>query len=149
MTSLRKRHLAEYTAWWCMIDRCTNPQHPAYRYYGGRGITVCERWQKSFAEFFADMGPKHDPALTLDRIDNDGHYEPGNCRWATWVEQMRNRRPGGIKSKHMITLNGMRKSMNWWCRQYGHNYTTVKHRINKLGWGIRRALTTPTKGRIK
>lgn len=79
-----------YQSWCSMIQRCTNPNRESWPYYGGRGITVCPRWM-SFDNFLEDMGERP-PGLSLDRIDNDGNYEPGNCRWATPEEQHANRR---------------------------------------------------------
>ena len=83
-----------YSIWRGMKTRCFNKNHRAFQDYGGRGIQVCERW-RTFENFFADMGNPAD-GLTLDRINNDGNYEPGNCRWATWAEQANNRR----KARH-------------------------------------------------
>jgi hypothetical protein len=80
-----------YYIWGAMIQRCTNPRNRDYPSYGARGITVCDRWHK-FENFLADMGERPD-GLSLDRIDNDGNYEPGNCHWATPVQQANNRRP--------------------------------------------------------
>ena len=80
-----------YVRWASMKQRCLNPKNPAFKNYGGRGITVCERWL-DFSSFLADMGEAPE-GLTLDRISNDGGYEPGNCRWATRSEQGRNQRP--------------------------------------------------------
>lgn len=85
--SHRMSNTPEYTSWRGMMDRCSNSNHSRYHRYGGRGITVCERWH-SFENFLTDMG-KRPPKLTLDRIDNDKNYEPGNCRWTTYKEQTR------------------------------------------------------------
>ena len=77
-----------YSTWRTMVYRCTSPKSPNYAYYGGRGIRVCDRWQ-TFENFYADMGERPE-GLSIDRIDNDGNYEPGNCRWATRNRQQRN-----------------------------------------------------------
>ncbi len=89
---------AEYTIWNAMRQRCENPKQKAYKNYGGRGIEVCKRWLK-FENFYADMGPRPSRKYSIDRIYNDGNYEPGNCRWATASDQQRNKRPRRKKEK--------------------------------------------------
>jgi hypothetical protein len=83
---------SEYKAWHNMKQRCYNKNNPGYKDYGERGIKVCERWYNSFRNFLKDMGRKPSPELSLERINNDGNYEPDNCRWATQSEQLYNRR---------------------------------------------------------
>lgn len=92
----------EFRSWLAMRQRCYYTKHAKYPRYGGRGIKVCDRWRDSFANFLADMGPR--PAgTTLDRIDNDGHYTPGNCRWATPAQQMENRTRSSFDSRSQNT----------------------------------------------
>lgn len=107
----RDRHAAtrflppEYVAWCNMLARCGNPKHRVFHHYGGRGIRVCEAWRASFEQFLRDVGLRPSPKHSIDRINNDGHYEPGNIRWATQSEQMRNtRRAHAAKASPSVGL---------------------------------------------
>lgn len=102
----------EYKTWYSMVDRCANPNKPRNKRYAGRGITVCERWQK-FENFLEDMGKRPGPGYSIERINNDGHYEPGNCKWATLTEQANNKR-----NSHFIEFGGERKTVAEWCRYF-------------------------------
>jgi len=109
---------SEYATWVMLRTRCNNPNNKAYKNYGGRGIKVCERWN-SFTNFLEDMG-KRPEGLSLDRIDNDGDYEPRNCRWATRIEQNLNRR-----WKHPNEYSGITKRRESWSVQIGVEYAKV------------------------
>ena len=85
-----------YAVWRSMLDRCRLPTHQAWHNYGGRGIRVCVRWEESFENFWADMGPTYQRGLTLERVDNDAGYGPSNCRWADWKSQSRNQRRNAV-----------------------------------------------------
>ena len=87
----------EHRSWTSAIGRCYNKTNPAYPRYGGRGIRMCLRWRESFLAFLGDMGPKPSPSHSIDRINNDGNYEPSNCRWATKSEQARNRKDSYVR----------------------------------------------------
>ena len=121
-----------------IIRRCTNASDPGYPLYGGRGIVVCERWRQSVENFVADMGLRPSKNHSVDRINNDGNYEPGNCRWATRSEQQRNTR-----SNVRVTINGVTKCVAEWADEFGACRQVAYVRI-KRGWDHQRAVTTPT-----
>lgn len=95
----RRPASSEYMTWISMIQRCVNPKHKFWHRYGGRGITVCDRWRSSFENFLADVGRRPSPELSIDRIDNDGNYEPGNVKWSTQAEQISNQFRGPRKKE--------------------------------------------------
>jgi hypothetical protein len=121
-----------------MMDRCYNPKHPAYAQYGGRGIVVCDEWKASFKAFAEHMGERPN-GLTLDRINTNGNYEPGNCRWATMAEQNRNR-----SNASSVTINGQTHSVTEWAEILGIQRQVIFGRL-RAGWDAERSLTTPVR----
>lgn len=126
----------EYRTWDAMLSRCRNPSHSSYADYGGRGITVCDRWL-CYDNFLIDMGRKPSDQHSIDRIDNSGNYEPGNCRWATVRQQSRNRR-----STLFLTFNGETKCATDWGELLGISGQEISRRLRR-GWSVERALTQP------
>lgn len=125
----------EYDAWGHMKQRCLNKKNKYYKNYGARGIKVCSRWRNSFENFFEDMG-KRPKGTSIDRIDNNGNYEPNNCRWTSWKQQNNNKR-----SSHLLTFGGKTMTIAQWASELGINRHTLYARINNLGWSVERALT--------
>lgn len=128
---------AEYSAWQGLKSRCYHTGNIAYGTHGGRGIRVCDRWINDFHAFLSDMGPRPTPQHTVERMDNNGNYEPSNCRWATRAEQSANRRPN-----RLLTFNGRTQFLRAWAREVGISPLTLTARL-RLGWPLGRALTTP------
>ena len=124
---------SEYKTWDAMLRRCRDVERPEWQDYGGRGITVCERWQ-TFINFYADMGPKP-PGLSIERIDNNGNYEPNNCKWATSLEQMRNRR-----CSIYLEVGGIRLPLMEWSKRTGIRYGVLISRV-RHGWTPQRTIT--------
>ena len=131
-----KRNTRAFNTWCSMIQRCCNLNHTSYKEYGGRGITVCERW-KEFISFFEDMGER--PSGTqLERIDNNKGYFPENCCWASRKEQARNRR-----TTMFLALDGEIKPVEVWSEELGIDAPTIRARVSRWGWSDEEALTTP------
>ena len=124
----------EYRTWKGMVERCHNPSIPNFHRYGGRGITVCDRWRNDFAAFLADVGPRPSPAHSIDRVDNDRGYEPDNVRWATRMEQAKNTR-----TNVWITAFGETLHAAEWARRFSLHCKTIIRRLDR-GWTPERAL---------
>ncbi len=139
--ALRNQFRKEYSSWRGMISRCTDPDDAFYSDYGGRGITVCSRWLGSFETFLDDMGPRPEDKKSIDRYpDNNGNYEPGNCRWADDFEQSRGRR-----SNVWLEYNGERMVLTDWALRTGIGFNTLSSRLRR-GWSVDKVLTTPVNG---
>jgi hypothetical protein len=126
-----------YTIWLHMNARCGDPRVPSYKHYGGRGITVCDRWHHNFEAFVDDMHPTYTDGMTIERIDNDGPYSPENCRWATQAEQALNKR-----NNRLLTYDGHTQPLAAWAREYGLGISCLWLRLSR-GWPVERALTEP------
>lgn len=129
--------------WANMKARCYNTNRSDYHQYGGRGITVCDRWLNSYVNFLEDMGPRP-KGLSLDRIDNNKGYSKDNCRWATPTEQNNNKR-----SNILLSFKGKTQSISAWAKDLGFNPEVIRKRIRIRGWDVERALTTPLKSNIE
>lgn len=136
-----KKHSLEYRVWQGMKYRCYSPSQSQYKNYGGRGIQVCNRWNYSFINFLADMGPAPSEKHSIDRIDVNGEYSPENCRWATGKEQCRNRR-----NNRLITVNRETKTLAEWSELSGTRYQTIRRRLEE-GWPPEQAVFVPKYGR--
>lgn len=131
----------EYSAWSHMLSRCYTEDNEQFVNYGARGITVCQRWRESFSHFLADMGERPSSDLSLDRINNNGNYGRGNCRWATTKEQQRNRR-----NNHLITIKGITHCLTEWADVSGVDYRIIAARLAR---GISQEIAVFTLGRLK
>lgn len=130
-----------YKIWQGISKRCYNKNSQNYHLYGGRGIGVAERWL-DYEKFLADMGERPSKEHTIERINHSGHYEPKNCRWATKLEQARNKR-----NNRIITVNGEARCLAEWIAVLGVSESTIKDRIYKLGWSEESAITKPVANR--
>jgi len=131
----------EYAVWAAMLARCNNPKNPSYHNYGGRGISVCPNWF-TFVGFMADMGRRPSDDHSIDRINNDGNYEPANCRWTLWKTQCSNKR-----QCHRIHYNGKTQGLAEWSAELGLPYEVARHRIIRAKWTPEKAFSTPYKSR--
>lgn len=138
-----KTHSRLYGVWGSMRQRCNDPNHPAYQYYGGKGVAVCPEWDdfECFEAWAMSSGynvnaKPHE--CTIDRIDNDGDYCPDNCRWVNSTVQSNNQ-----QSNVLITFSGKTQTRAQWAKEIGIKYHTLRDRIDRYGWSVERALTEP------
>lgn len=139
LVAINRRHgmfgTRVYRIWRGLLHRCLDSKSSSYRFYGARGVTVCERWRDSFEAFYADMGDPPTPAHTIDRRFNDRPYNKANCRWATMKEQQNNR-----SNNVVIEFAGDSKTLTQWAEHLGFNAKTLQYRIER-GWSVERAFT--------
>lgn len=131
------KHL--YAVWNGIKQRCTNPNNSSYHNYGGRGIKICDEWANNYKSFYDwAIHAGYEKGKEIDRIDNDGNYEPDNCRFVYKETQANNKR-----NVLLYKIRGTTKSLSQWCREYKQDYFLVRQRVYKLGWAIEDALITP------
>jgi len=130
-------HTKLFKTWQGMIQRCTNSKETSFKNYGGRGISVCNEWSDFISFYTWSMNSGYNDKLTIDRIDNDGDYEPGNCTWSTCKEQANNKR-----NNVLYEYKGNKKTISQWSDIYGISYSVIALRF-KRGWSIEKTLTTP------
>lgn len=148
VSSMKKRHGMSrtniYREWRSMISRCFNRNCTGYDGYGGRGITVFNQWKESFEAYYdyvSKLSHFGESGYSLNRIDNDGNYEPGNVEWADRLAQANNKR-----NNHLLTYNGQTRTIAEWSRERGMSYSSIMHRIER-GWSVKDALETPLQNR--
>lgn len=134
--SVGGKRAKEYMIWLTAKQRTCNPNNPRYPHYGARGITMCERWKNSYEAFLEDMGRCPD-RHQLERINNDGNYEPSNCKWATKVQQMNN-----MRTNFRVTHDGRTQTVAQWAREFGMSDNVLRGRLH-LGWSFTEAVSTP------
>lgn len=137
---MTRDRLSGHSVWVQMRKRCLKPNNTSYANYGGRGIKICERWDR-FENFREDMGPRPSLRHSIERIDVNGNYEPSNCRWATPAEQSRNTR-----RVRRVMYRGQERSLSELCAEFSLSDDTVRERLSR-GWDLERALTTQPKVR--
>lgn len=139
-----KAHTKIYEIWSALKSRCNNPNNKRYNKYGGRGIKVCDEWNKSFEAFYNwSINNGYSDTLSIDRIDVNGNYEPSNCRWTTNKEQCRNR-----TNNFNITYKEQTKTLSEWAEVLGISYKILYQRIKAYGWPIEKAFTKPVRGAL-
>lgn len=127
-----------FNIWKAMIQRCENPNHTHYADYGGRGVKICARWRNDFEAFAADMGDRPSPRHTIDRMNNQKGYQPGNCRWATQKQQLNNTR-----RTIYVEWQGKRITLSDASELSGVDRATIAWRVNR-GWPMEKIMTTPS-----
>ena len=136
----QKLRSSEHKTWGSMIQRCHDEKCKSYPRYGGRGIKVCDAWRNDFSVFLNDMKEKPSPSHSIERIDNNGNYEPSNCKWATKLEQANNRR-----NTYEVEWQGEPIQLKYLCKNLNLPYHTIWQRLERLGWDIEKAINTPSR----